>query len=434
MRRAYPTNKSDFRPVYPCLRGTSFNIVVEPQESGDEEIQTAPQIDGSQDQKSTPANNRPQHNHTQTGSRPAQLMEGSPSGEVAAILAQSPAPGNNKLTLTQIEGIMDDDEDREFIINNQMLHKPPHRQAGRYSPIPMQDRHWAWTSDTFVPRWQRTSAVLGFHFLIMTLSLLVPTARGSLTSDNSVNLVSPWPMVCHPSSRLDTRSPLLMRMPKMQTCPSYNDTGSNVQPFPLQFYQQRPLLEQEKGYLCYKLLTTIQTFLYFFAEERIYHQSQQIEAVSEEECWNMVNYRTIDGHKIYEKDGVLSTHRSTEPQYKYCCKYFTQTVTNYVVEPGFLYLHRDTKQIRTSLGNTHGCDYKAGSCTLPHQGIIVWEPLRHQSCWFTTWSIKSGELHGINWLSSDKTLALNFTEHGFIPFRLCPDDQSQVELTSWKSD
>ena len=91
-------------------------------------------------------------------------------------------------------------------------------------------------------------------------------------------------------------------------------------------------------------------------------------------------------------------------------------------------------QIRTSLGNTHGCNNKTGLCTLPHQGVIVWETLRNQSCWFTTWSIKSGELHGINWLSSDKTLALNFTEHGFIPFRLCPDDQSQSELMAWKSD
>ena len=100
----------------------------------------------------------------------------------------------------------------------------------------------------------------------------------------------------------------------------------------------------------------------------------------------------MKGREIY-------THLSLDPIYTWCCKWYNHTVyDDYVLEKGYLYLDRQTKQIKSSLGNMHGCHYEDGICEISGYGTILWEPVQNKSCQYIEGDTKSGELWNENWL------------------------------------
>ena len=265
--------------------------------------------------------------------------------------------------------------------------------------------------------------------LVQTVMVLwlfsFPSTLGALHNVN--------PMIC-PSKGLakGAKSHLLVQMPKARECSLYEEHKSSVQPLRLKFYKQRPVLESERGYLCYKKVTKVSTFLYAFYEERLHRENTEFIAVSPLECWEMVYNHRIDGKNLYQKDGVFSTHIEPARNYHYCCRWFTETFENYVVEFGALYLDRNTGGIKTSLGNTAGCRYEHGTCETSSNGVMVWEPKKEETCWFIEWVQKEGEYYNGHWLSAEKNLALTFKDNGFLNFTIC--DGTGANATVWKSD
>ena len=252
-------------------------------------------------------------------------------------------------------------------------------------------------------------------------------------ADASGYSLSSQPMLCNHKLGHDSRS-LMMKLEQPKKCPEYQESNSAIQNINMTFYQQRPLLEQEIGYLCYHKTTVTASFLYFFADERIYHQTETFKPVSPEICRQMIHRDGNIGSKLKDKNGIISTHNSIEPKYHWCCRWFNHTVENYVLERGYLYLNRKTKKVETSLGNTHGCKYENGICRVADYGTIMWEPITNQTCFYTIWQTKPGEYWNENWLSNDKTMALSFSEHGLDTFKLCSEDNNGITIHAFRSD
>ena len=250
---------------------------------------------------------------------------------------------------------------------------------------------------------------------------------------DSITCMNSKPMVCPKSHREGSKSHLLLSLPKAQQCPNYESkTKSAVQPLNLQFYHTRAITKQDQGYLCYKRITTIKTFLYMLEEERLHKSFERLETVDANTCWDMINNQEIDGHKLVVQNGVISTHRDTSPRYTWCCRWVKSEVVNYFVEIGYLYLDRTTGYIKTSLGNTHNCKYTDGQCEIDSHGMIVWIVEQEQQCQYEKWDFIQGEYHAKHWISQSREFALTFTKYSDTTFVICNGEGGNV--TVWKSD
>ena len=194
--------------------------------------------------------------------------------------------------------------------------------------------------------------------ICLLMAALVSTL---ITSSVSAKQTYPTPMICPVSHREGVKSHLLLSLPEPQACTHFEtETKSAVQPLNFQFYHFRSLTKQDRGYFCYMKITTMRTFLYFLQEERLHKTYETQDALSANECWEMVNNQRIDGHNLFLRNGVISTHLDTTPKYTWCCRWVEHKVANYFLEIGFLYLKRESGLIKTSLGNAQSCEYTAG--------------------------------------------------------------------------
>jgi hypothetical protein len=164
-------------------------------------------------------------------------------------------------------------------------------------------------------------------------------------------------MLCDVSSHERSQPHLLLRLPDPITCSRPKDTNQDITPLSLQLYKTSTLLLQENAYLCTKKITVISTFLYFFTEERLHKQQTTYEPVSEEECRQMKNSREIKGQTLTDSDGLITTANSEAPVYVYCCHWEVVTVINYILTPGYIYVHRDSQQLQSSLADITGCNF-----------------------------------------------------------------------------
>ncbi|KAF6019076.1 hypothetical protein EB796_022631 [Bugula neritina] len=140
----------------------------------------------------------------------------------------------------------------------------------------------------------------------------------------------------------------------------------------------------------------------------------------------MIEKRTVDGTRLKNIGGVISTHHSVEPTYKWCCHWYERVVVNYQLTPGYIYLHRDTKEMQTTLGLASHCKFEDFNCLLPGNGLLRWKGNITDECLFTKSISIEGEKHGSYFLSNQKDMALSFLDSKWQRTQVCPDTRPEL--------
>ena len=198
---------------YPCLRGTSFSIILDSHAvdgDGTDAQQNVQMVQPETDPVSLPSTMTAQ-THTEM-----KMVTAHADGE--------PVQGTH-------EG------------EDQQLHKLSLAQEGKHSPALMAGKVLSLAMERLVSCLPDTTTV--HHLVIMISCLLQPATRSMLSSTYQTNVNFPW-------LQIDKKPRSLMRVQSIQKCPVYNNTVYTVSSLSFQTCYRRTLLEQEMGLRCYK--------------------------------------------------------------------------------------------------------------------------------------------------------------------------------------
>ena len=228
--------------------------------------------------------------------------------------------------------------------------------------------------------------------------MIVLMTLGLLSVIQQVDGTPEQPMICHASHDERSKPALMLSLPTDVRCAEPTDQAQEITPLTLKLYTTASIVHQNAAWLCVERTTVTETFLYMFTEERLHVQTTTYKPVTTEECEEMITRREIKGEKLTDMDGVISTHKSIEPEYTWCCH----------------------------------CEYDHFNCSLVGNGRMIWNGPIEEECIFKEAATIEGTNHGEVWLSNEHDMALTFKDSAWQPEAVCPSSQPGLQLI--KSD
>lgn len=215
-------------------------------------------------------------------------------------------------------------------------------------------------------------------------------------------------------------SPQWWRLPELPECKARPHKDALAVPVTAKIYQHNTVEWKTDAYQCKKYRQLASTQVSWTSDVKTANYSVEVQSVSVGECRLMVSGKQCGAGKLLGGPEVAMTQNTLDIEYNWCCTYYHFHVDQCSVIKASVYKQHGKDEFESTAGDVSHCDYSSRTCMLSDQSMLIWEDSKEEHCEYLAQERDfSGDLMEEHFVTTERDIALTFTEHGLNTARTC---------------